>query len=128
MKARDNGLSFCEMDELETRVTIDQIMFRGAAISGCALPQTEIFAKFIAEEIETFVLEFGYGELTQEEFLLAMRINAFGKIKNNAGEDLDQVVFFGNSFNVAYLAKILLNYKILRDNLDRKMKNQLDGY
>jgi len=103
-------------------------MFRGAAICGCTLPQTEIFAKFIAEEIENFILNFGYEEFTESEILLAMQVNAFDKIKNPMGEDLEQVVFSGISFNVVYLAKILKNYKIIRENLDKKIKNQLDGY
>lgn len=127
-EARSSGLSFCEKNELERRVTIDQIMFRGAAICGCTLPQTEIFAKFIAEEIENFILNFGYEEFTESEILLAMQVNAFDKIKNPMGEDLEQVVFSGISFNVVYLAKILKNYKIIRENLDKKIKNQLDGY
>lgn len=127
-KARSSGLSFCELNELEARVTIDQIMFRGAAICGCTLPQTEIFAKFIAEEISYFILNFGYGELTEAEILLALRINAFGKIRNPAGEDFEQVQFSGLSMNVVYLGKILKNYKSLRDNLDSRIKNQLDGY
>lgn len=127
-EARSSSLSFCEKNELERRVTIDQIMFRGAAICGCTLPQTEIFAKFIAEEIENFILNFGYEEFTESEILLAMQVNAFDKIKNPMGEDLEQVVFSGISFNVVYLAKILKNYKIIRENLDKKIKNQLDGY
>lgn len=121
-------MSFCELSELESRVAIDQIMFRGAAITGCTLPQTELFAKFIAEEIETFILEMGYGELTEDEILLAMRINAFGKIKNPAGEDFDQVNFMGSSFNVGYLAKVLSNYLALRNNLENRIKNHIDGY
>ena len=51
IQARYSGLSFCELSELDQRIAIDQIMFRGAASSGCALPQTETFASFIAEEI-----------------------------------------------------------------------------
>ena len=128
VQARCEGLSFCELDGLNERVAIDQIMFRGAAISGCALPMTETFATFIAEEITAFILNFGYGELTLEEFLLAMRLNAYGKIRNPAGEDFDQVNFSGNSINVVYLGKILKNYMALRNNLDRKITNQLDGY
>ncbi len=128
VQARNIGLSFCELDDLRMRVVIDQIMFRGAAISGCTLPMTETFATFIAEEISSFILDFGYEELTQEEFLLALRINAFGKIKNPAGEDFDQVQFSGNNISVVYLGKILKNYMVLRNNLDRKIQNQLDGY
>lgn len=128
IEARCSGLSFCELDDLGARVVIDQIMFRGAAISGCSLPMTETFAKFIADEISSFILDFGYGELTQDELILAMRINAFGKIKNPAGEDLEQVQFAGSSINVFYLGKVFYNYKVLRNNLDAKIKNLLDGH
>lgn len=128
VEARSKGLSFCELSELETRVAIDQIMFRGAAVCGCLLPQTEFFAKIIAEEIASFLLRFGYEELTEAEILLAMHLNAMGKIRNPAGEDFEQVQFSGVSINVVYLGKILKNYKALRDSLDLKIKNQLDGY
>lgn len=129
LKARSDGLSFCELNESDIRIAIDQIMFRGAAICGCSLPQTEVFATYLAEEISKFILEFGYEELTLSEILLSLSINATGsKIKNPAGEDLDPVPFTGNTINVFYLGKILRNYKILRDNLDRKIENQLDGY
>lgn len=127
-KARCSGLSFCELDELAARVAIDQIMFRGAAISGCMLPMTETFATFIAEEISSFILGFGYEELTQEEFLLALRINAFGRIKNSGGEDLEQVRFTGNCINVFYFGAVLKNYMVIRNNLERRIGNQLNGY
>lgn len=128
IKARSEGLSFCELDGDDQRIAIDQIMFRGAAICGCNLPQTEMFATYVADEISSFILEFGYEELTLNELLLALKINAFGKIKNPAGEDIEQVCFTGNTINVFYLGKILKNYKVLRDNLDRRIQNQIDGY
>lgn len=128
VEARNNGLSFCELNELESRVAIDQIMFRGAAIVGCSLPQTEMFAKFIAEEISDFILKFGYGELTEAEFLLAMQINAFGMIKNSLGNDIESVQFSGNNINVSFLAKVLSNYFVIRTGLETKIKNQLEGF
>lgn len=126
--ARQEGESFCELSDLEKRVAVDQIMFRGAAICGCALPQTEVFAKFIAEEFTEYILRFGYEELTLEEILLALRINSYGRIINPAGEDLEQVPFTGNCMNVVYIAKVLKNYKVLRVNLDRRFENMIDGY
>lgn len=128
LKARISGDSFCELSELDKRIIIDQIMFRGAAGFGCALPQTEMFAKFVAEELSVFIDDFGYCEFTLEEFLLAIRINANGPIKNPSGNDLEQVVFSGICINVFFISKILRNYKILRDNLDKRIQNIIDGY
>jgi hypothetical protein len=121
-------LSFCELSELDQRITIDQIMFRGAASSGCALPQTEMFATFIAEEISKMLLNFGYEEYTLEELLLAIMFNSMGSIKNPAGQDLDQVQFSGSCINVVYLAKVFNNYRTLRNNLDARLRNLIDGH
>ena len=128
IQARYSGLSFCELSELDQRIAIDQIMFRGAASSGCALPQTETFASFIAEEINKMILNFGYEEYTLEELLLAIMFNSMGNIKNPAGQDLEQVQFSGNCINVVYLAKIFNNYRVLRNNLDARLRNLIDGH
>lgn len=126
--ARSEGLSFCELKDLEMRVVVDQIMFRGAAITGCCLPQTESLAKFIADEIIILIFNFGYQELTEQEIFLSMRLNALGDLRNPCGEDFKQVSFSGNSMNTVYLAKVFKNYMSLRNNLDRKIQNELDGY
>ena len=103
-------------------------MLRVASICGCALPNTEFFARFIAEEIATFILDFGYEELTLEELLLAFRFNAKGGMKYPSGTEVDQVPFFGNCVNVDYIAKVLSNYMVFRKVLDRKLQNKIDGY
>lgn len=110
------------------RHSIDQVMFRGAAISGCPLPQTEYFAAYIAEELEIFIKEFGYGILTYKEILLALRLNSKGGLKTPSGLEIDQIAFSGACFNVDYISKILSNYRAIRNFLDRKFENQLDGY
>lgn len=116
------------MDELGKRVCLDQIMFRACAVGGCELPQTDIFATYITEEIEKFINTFGFSEFTKDEFLFAIQLNAFGNIRNAGGEDMEQVECFGGCVNVAYLARIFKNYKVLRVNLDNKLKNLLKGY
>lgn len=116
------------MDEKGIRCAIDQIMFRGAAISGCALPQTEFFAEFIAEEVVVFINEFGYSEYTFDEIILSMRLNSMGGLKRSSGEEIQQIDFFGSCFNVNYISKVLANYALVRNQLDRKLQNQLDGY
>lgn len=116
------------MDENEVRRSVDQIMFRGAAISGCSLPQTEFFAEFIAEELLVFINEFGYSEYTFDEIILALRLNSMGGLKRTSGEDIEQVGFSGSCFNVNYISKVLSNYALVRNYLDRKIENQIDGY
>jgi len=121
-------LSFCELTEEGERAAIDQIMIRGAAICGCALPQTEFFAGYIAAELSIFINEFGYGELTLDEILLSLRLNSKGGVKYPSGSEVETVAFTGQCINVDYISKVLANYKALRGYLDRKFENEIDGY
>lgn len=128
IEARLTGLSFCQIEESKLRWHIDQIMLRGAAISGCIVPGTEFFAEIIGEELSEFILNFGYKDLTYAEILLALRINSKGGYKYPTGIELEPVVFFGNCFNVDYFSKVLSNYMAIRNMLDRKLQNVIDGY
>lgn len=101
---------------------------RGAAICGCALPTTEGFAEIISNELETHIKAFGYESLTLSEIILAMHLNASGDVQYPSGEVAERIEFTGNCFNVVYMAKILSVYKFLRNHLDRKFQNQIDGY
>lgn len=126
--ARLVGVSFSQLSEKEVKFTVDQIMLRVAAICGCALPNTEFFAKFISEEISKFILDFSYGDLTLEEILLAFRLNSYGGLRFSSGEPMNTIAFTGNCVNVDYIAKILSNYISIRNFLDRKLQNKIDGY
>jgi hypothetical protein len=128
IESRFVGYSFSQLDEDDGKLAVDQIMLRVAAICGCALPNTEFFAKFIAEEITKFILDFGYSDLTLEEILLAFRFNARGGLKYPNGATIDPVFFTGCCVNVDYIAKVLANYMALRTQLDRKLQNKIDGY
>lgn len=128
VKARLIGRSFCELSEDALSYAIDEIMIAGAAISGCALPQTEFFAKKIGEHLTVFINEYGYGELTVAEILTAMRLNSRGGLKFPTGLEAEQINFSGNCFNVDYLSKILHNYFSLRNILDGRFKNMIEGY
>lgn len=112
----------------DLRVATDKIILTGASISGCTLPQTEGFAEIISNEIVEFINEYGYRELTLEEILTALRLNAKGGFKFPTGIELEHVPFTGNCFNIVYLSKVLSNYKAFRDILDRKLSNFIDGY
>ena len=128
LKARGRGLSFCEIDGNLVRATVDQLMLRGAAIYGCSLPQTEFFATFIAEELESIIRDFGFGELTEAELLLALKLNCTTGIKLPSGLELEKVAFTGGTFNVFFISGVLEKYMKIRNMLDAKIQNQIDGH
>jgi hypothetical protein len=128
VEARLDGFSFNQIEENKLRWHVDQIMLRGAAISGCAIPATEFFAEIISEELSSFILNFGYEELTYAEILLALRINSKGGYKYPSGIEIEPVVFFGNCFNIDYFSKVMSNYMAIRNLLDRKLQNFIDGH
>lgn len=116
------------MNSDEVRYVCDQIIVRGAALYGCDMPQTEFFAEILSKEFSAYLLEFGYEDLTLEEIILALKINADGNFINPLGEDIGQTAFFGNFIHVSFVAKILHAYLVLRNGLEAKFKNHIDGY
>jgi hypothetical protein len=102
-------------------------MLKGAAITGASLPQTEFFATFIFSELSFFLLEMGYAELTIDEILFALHLNASGNMRTTSG-DYIRIDFKGQSFNVTFVANVLSAYMGIRNSLDRKLQNQIDGY
>lgn len=126
--ARKKGLSIGQMDDDGLRYVCDQIIVRGAALYGCDMPQTEFFAEVLSKEFSDYLLDFGYDNLTLEEIILAMRMNANGNFINPLGEDINQTAFFGNFIHVSFLCKVLHGYMVLRNNLETKFKNHIDGY
>lgn len=119
-------MSFCQLSDSETRVATDRIIIDGAAIVGCPLPQTESFATAISNQLVIFINEFGYGELTLSEIMLAIFINSAGY--NRADGQFMKVKFFGNNISVDFISDVLSNYIQIRNTLDRKFQNEIDGY
>ncbi len=74
-----------------------------------------------------YLNEFGYGELTLQEIILAFRLNTHGGLRYPSGLEVERVPFSGVCFNVDFLAKVLANYMAFRNLLDRKFENFLDG-
>lgn len=128
LSARLQDAPFASLSEKKQKTATDKIMLSGAAISGCALPNTEFFADIIADEIKIMITEHGYDNLTTAEILLALRLNANGGYKFPSGVELEIITFFGNCFNVYFLCKVLGNYMRIRYILDSKFKNYLDGH
>lgn len=103
-------------------------MLKGAGIYGCSLPQTEFFAKIIADELQVLLNDFGFCELTEDEILLALRLNYRTGVRVPSGLELEKIYFSGNTFNIFFIASILEKYMTIRNQLDRRFKNLLDGH
>lgn len=126
--ARCQGMSINQISQEDLTIELDDVVLRLSAITGCPLPNTNLFAQAIIDELRIFINDFGYKEFTLNEFMLAFRINAHGSIKHPNGEEMETIKFTGSSLNIDYIAKVLNNYRIIRNLLDRKLQNQLDGY
>jgi len=117
--ARRNGLSFEDISLEDRDVRMDEIVLRIASICGCSLPNTEFFARYISDEIEKYILGFGYGGYTVDEIILAFRLNANSR---------DPIFFTGVCLNVDYIARVLFSYSEVRKIFESKIKNKIDGY
>lgn len=126
--ARLDGFSVIQLDGAAARTTGDQIMLQAAAIVGCPTPQTDFFAEVLTTAMMNYLKDFGYGELTLSEIILAIQLNTQGGLRFPSGLEVEKVPFFGVCFNIDFLSRILSNYMIFRNHLDRKFENFIDGY
>jgi hypothetical protein len=128
ISARLDGLSLCQLQEAQLKKAADAIMIRASSICGCALPTTDFFTDALNKEIIKFLINMGYEEYTLEEVCLSFQINAGGNVRMPTGIEIEYVQFFGTRFNVDYLSRVLKNYSAMRNMLDRKFQNHIDGY
>lgn len=125
--ARLNGCSFWQIPEDKHRFVTDEIILATAAITGSNLPETEILAKYLSDEIINLILDFGYEDYTVSEIITSVRINLSNMIKNPLGENLTTFEP-SQRVSVCFLSKTLMNYRILRNGIDRLVENKIMGY
>lgn len=122
------SLSISLLDKKDLLEGFDEVLFKITAITGIGLPNTDLLIKFLKEQIIDFLLEFGYEDLTIEEISLAFMINAENNLQTPSGIELQYIENFGKYINVYHFSKIVHNYMAIRNLLDRKIQNQIDGY
>lgn len=128
IRGDQDAISFCEMTADERQIAWDNILFNGTAFTGCLVPTSDILASKISNQISNYIFSFGYKDYTAEEVNLALQLNAHNNFEELSMLDLKVVEFAGSHFNLNYLASVLGNYKKIRDFIDRKFQNFLDGY
>jgi hypothetical protein len=128
LDARLDGISFCELNDTDLRIATDKIILNCSAIVGCEMPYTELFANVLSEQIITFLMDFGYSSYTLSEIMLSMRINCTQRFMISDVVDIEEIMFVGRCVNVNFISKVLKNYALLRNSLDRKLQNFIDGH
>lgn len=126
--ARLQGASIYEMEEKEWRIAADQIILKCSVITGCELPFTDFFAAQLSETIIEYINEMGYGDLSLKEIILAMKLNLPNRHKLPGGIELQEINFSGRCVNITFISKILWNYMVIRNHIDRRFQNMIDGY
>lgn len=126
VEARKTGKAFWEIDEEFVRAEVDAIFFKASAITGAALPETEIFAKYLAEEFLVLLKERNFDVFTPAEISLAMRLNTILGLSHNGYELVRAKP--GKRINTAYFSQCLQNYRNLRGAVDRKFETIINKF
>lgn len=127
VNARRSGVSFWEISEDGVAHFTDRVIILTGSITGCEIPQMELTASALSDEIVALLNDFGYYELTLEEVILAVRLNFWPNLKNPAGNDFVKAEA-GVRVNTAFLGQCLYNYKVLRNVMETEFANKLKGY
>jgi len=102
------------------------LLVKVCAISGAELPPTDFFSNILSNEFIKFLFDFGYADYNIEEFLLSFRLNANG-MKYPSGDMMDKI-YFKKCMSINLAADVFGNYRILRNTMDTRLKNLIDGY
>ena len=73
----------------------------------------------LSDEVGLMLADFYLDDLTISEICLAVRLNSWPLIKYPGGKDIEKVPI-PQKLNVDFLMKILYNYKILRDYMEKE--------
>ncbi len=126
--SRVSSESISEMSDADLRVMADKVILECSTTTGCELPFTDFFAEGLSRSMISFLKEFGYDDLSLEEIILALKLNMRHRLKMPSGIEMEEVAFSGRCVNVGFISKVLWNYMQIRNLLDRKFQNHIDGY
>lgn len=82
----------------------------------------------LVSEMYSYFTKMDFDHLNFPEYHLALQLNAKGNLKIPVGVDLDQVRASSNTLNVKFISDVMCLYLEMRNNLDRKLQNLIDGF
>lgn len=117
-----------DCNDAELKKDIFDVILRISFISGCKLPDNEKLLDFFVDELIDFLREYGYATYAAMEILLAFRININTVLKMPSGITIEKIKMQTENISVEYISEVLHNYSIIRNCLDRKFQNHIDGH
>lgn len=127
-ESRITGVSLTQHIEDTLNHCLTAIIFDISVISGHSLPKQDWMLKSLVKELEVYLLEFGYENLTIAEIILAFRLNCMCKLKYPSGSEVVHTEIFGEHISVDYISRVLNTYFSLRSIFDGQLKNVVNGY
>lgn len=116
-----------DCSEAENTTKVAEVILRAGSIYGFKPFPTEMYLDDVSLAVVDYLLKFGFGGLLWSEINLALMINSKPNIKYPSGEDYEAPISKSSYFNLQYLAKVLDNYMIFRNNLDEIIRKMFDG-
>lgn len=113
------------MDEKQQVVICDELQLVACISHSISPPYSSLISELVAKEIVVMMGRFP--DLTYEETLLAIRFNADAGLAVPKNTDIEKIKFSGNFIGINFLSQIFKNYMSLRNLLDQKLKNFIDG-
>lgn len=126
-RTADGAISLNQMSEDHLKSVACLFVFRAAAISGLNLPDNTFFVEEIEAQVLKFLLKFGYKNLNEKELELALQLNLPVYYQLPSGVDIQFIEATGSFVNVNFLGNVLKNYMTIRNVIDRRLKNYIDG-
>jgi hypothetical protein len=127
LNARVKNLALIQNNSEELTEKFNDLLPKICIITGMSMPEGQM-AELTKAEIISFLLDFGYKLLNEDEVMLAFRINAQGNARFSDGSYLTPISPIGEYLNVFYCGRVLSNYMILRNTFDSEIRNIMNGY
>lgn len=128
IEARCTGFSISQIAEDDLSDWLQDVLVSVSVISGHGLPEDTFFADRLTKEMILHLNNFGFGDLTLSEIVLAFNLNCKCGLKYPSGSDVIVTDIFGKYISVDYVSRVLNTYRTLRTMLDNQLKNIIDGY
>jgi hypothetical protein len=127
-EARLIGMSLEQMSKNDLIDALDAQILNISVICGHSLPENKVLLKSLKYELATYLVDFGYENLTPSELKLAFQLNCLCKLRYPTGSEVIPTEIFGSHISVDYIGKVLNTYCTLRTIFDNQLKNIINGY
>lgn len=113
-------------NKLNTEKSLTLIV-KSTTIMGFKIIPNEMFITDLSESIIEFLIDFRYDGLSWEEIYLAIRINGFSDKKQLSRIEFDYTPMETPHFNIAFLSSCLSSYMNVRNIVQSKIENMING-